>query len=176
MRLRISKLKLVILMAMSVVGAIASSEVLIVYYTLGQEPPFCPPGSFLGIRFDCGAVLGSKYSSIFGVPLELLALGYFLVNLGLVYLIAFGSDKIARVSLKTLFAWRFIGIVIVPYLVFVEVVLIKAICVYCTIMHIAIIADFIIISYLLFLKPLDSLGLGYTSTDEAEVSLQSASN
>jgi uncharacterized membrane protein len=57
-----------------------------------------------------------------------------------------------RTSLKALFGWRFLGIVIVPYLVFVELFLAKAICVYCTIMHVAIIADFLIISYLLFYK------------------------
>jgi uncharacterized membrane protein len=159
MKLRISKLKLLILMAMSVVGVAASAEVLIVYYTMGQTLPLCPNGNFLGLHFDCDAVLGSRYSSVFGVPLELLALGYFLVNLGLVYLIAFGSDKISHVSMRTLFGWRFIGIVLVPYLVFVEVILIKAICVYCTIMHVAIVADFIIISYLLFLKPPDTFGV-----------------
>jgi hypothetical protein len=41
---------------------------------------------------------------------------------------------------------------IVPYLVFIELVLVKAICFYCTIMHIAIIADFIIISCLLLYR------------------------
>lgn len=44
------------------------------------------------------------------------------------------------------------GIIIVPYLVFVELFLVRAICIYCTMMHVAIVADFIIISYLLFYK------------------------
>ena len=164
MKLRISKLKLLILIVMSIIGLAASVVVIITFYTLNTLPPLC--GSFFGlqsifgIRLDCGAVLGSKYSDIFGFPLEFFALGYFVVNLALVYLIAFGSDRISRGSLRTLFGWRFIGLVLVPYLVFIEVVLIKAICVYCTIKHVAIIADFVIISYLLFLKPMDSLGLG----------------
>ncbi|HEY6282345.1 MAG TPA: hypothetical protein VIW22_00285, partial [Nitrososphaerales archaeon] len=34
--------------------------------------------------------------------------------------------------------------------VFVELFLIRAICVYCTIMHVAILVDFVVISYLLF--------------------------
>jgi len=163
MKLRISKLKLLILLVMSVIGLAASIVVIITFYTLNQLPPLC--GSFFGIqsifgiRLDCGAVLGSKYSDIFGFPLEFFALGYFVVNLALVYLIAFGSDRISHGSLRTLFGWRFIGLVLVPYLVFIEVVLIRAICIYCTIMHVAIIADFIIISYLLFLKPSSSLGI-----------------
>jgi uncharacterized membrane protein len=160
MKLRISKLKLLILVLMSIIGLAASVEVIITFYTLHQLPPLCGGGSIFGIRLDCGAVLGSQYSDIYGVPLEFLAVAYFIVNLSLVYLIAFGSDRISHRSLRALFGWRFIGIILVPYLVFIEVVLIKAICIYCTIMHVAIVADFIIISYLLFLRPSDSLGIG----------------
>ncbi|MDG6976023.1 MAG: hypothetical protein JRN27_08035, partial [Nitrososphaerota archaeon] len=46
--------------------------------------------------------------------------------------------------------WRFIGLILVPYLVFVEVGILHAICVYCTMMHVAIILDFVVVSYLLF--------------------------
>jgi uncharacterized membrane protein len=63
-----------------------------------------------------------------------------------------------------LFGWRFIGIVIVPYLVFVELFLVKAICIYCTVMHVAIIADFIIISYLLFYKRISESGATEAAT------------
>ena len=150
--MRVSWVKLLVLVAMSIFGLWASSEVLIVYYTLKQGLPFCPLTRGPGIAIDCYAVLSSRYSEIFGIPLELLAVGYFIINLVLVYLIAFGSDRVAKLSLKTLFGWRFIGIVMVPYLVFVELFLVRAICIYCTIMHISIIADFIIISYLLFYK------------------------
>ena len=89
---------------------------------------------------------------VFGVPLELFAVAYFVINLLLVYFIAFGSARLFRTSLKILFGWRFLGLVIVPYLVFLELSVIKAICTYCTMMHVAIIADFAIISYLLFYK------------------------
>ena len=150
--MRVSWLKLLLLMAMSIFGLWASTEVLVVYYTLKQGLPFCPLSRGPGIAIDCYAVLSSRYSEVFGIPLELLAVGYFIVNLLLVYFIAFAGDRIARISLRTLFGWRFIGIVLVPYLVFVELFLVRAICIYCTIMHIAIIADFIIISYLLFYR------------------------
>jgi len=149
---RISWLKLLVLVVMSAFGLWASSMVLIVYYTLKQALPFCPLERSPGIALDCYAVLSSRYSQVFGIPLELLAVWYFIVNLLLVYFIVFGSDYLSEISLKTLFGWRFIGIVIVPYLVFVELFLVRAICIYCTIMHVAIVADFIIISYLLFYK------------------------
>jgi len=152
---RIGWLKLLVLMIMSAFGLWASSMVLIVYYTLKEALPFCPLGPLhgsQGITLDCYAVLSSRYSQVFGIPLELLAVWYFIVNLLLVYFIAFGSDSLSGISLRTLFGWRFIGIVIVPYLVFVELFLVRAICIYCTVMHVAIVADFIIISYLLFYK------------------------
>jgi len=164
--MRISWPKLVVLMAMSIFGLWASSMVLIVYYTLKESLPFCPLSNSPGIALDCYAVLSSRYSEVFGIPLELLAVGYFIVNLLLVYLIAFGSDRLFRASLKTLFGWRFIGIVIVPYLVFVELFLVRAICIYCTVMHVAIIADFIIISCLLYYKKI-SLTDGTASSVKA---------
>jgi uncharacterized membrane protein len=167
MRNRLGNLKLLVLVIMSLIGLAASVFVLIIWYELKTAPPACTGfsifgitvNSIFGIPLDCGAVLGSQYSTVFGVPLEFLAVAYFIVNLTLVYLIAFGSDGIARRSLRVLFGWRFIGLVLVPYLIFIEVVLIKAICVYCTTMHVAIVVDFIIISYLLFYKHMD-LGLG----------------
>ena len=148
--MRVSKLKLLVLVAMSVVGLWASGTVVVTYYTLGQQLPLCPTGNYFGIHLDCGAVLGSSYSKVFGVPLELLAVLKYSVNLGLVYLIAFGSDRVSQRSLSVLFGWRFIGVAMVPYLVFVELFLLHAVCLYCTIMHAAILVDFVVISYVLF--------------------------
>jgi uncharacterized membrane protein len=150
--MRVSWPKLLLLVAMSAFGLWASAMVVIVYYTLKQSLPFCPLQQGSGIVVNCNAVLDSRYSMIFGIPLELFAVAYFVINLLLVYFIAFGSDVLFRTSLNTLFGWRFLGIAIVPYLVFVEFFMVKAICVYCTIMHVAIVADFLIISYLLFYK------------------------
>lgn len=152
--MRISKLKLIILLAMSAVGIWASSTVLVIFYTLGQQLPLCPTGNYnifgFNIRLDCGEVLSSSYSKVFGIPLEVLALVYFLVNVSMVFIIAFGPERAARTTTNVLFAWRFLGVAIVPYLIFVELFLLHAICVYCTIMHAAILVDFVVISYLLF--------------------------
>ncbi|MCL5672898.1 MAG: vitamin K epoxide reductase family protein [Nitrososphaerota archaeon] len=148
--MRISKLKLFVLVVMSAFGLWASGTVLVIFYTLNQQLPLCPTGTFFGLHLDCGAVLSSGYSRIFGVPLELLAMAYFMVNLGMVYLIAFGSERVSDLMLEVLFGWRFVGLIIVPYLVFVEVGILHAICVYCTMMHVAIVLDFVVVSYLLF--------------------------
>lgn len=153
--MRVSKLKLLLLMAMSVFGLWASSMVVVVWWLLKSALPFCtsgPSSAGGGIKIDCNAVLGSAYSQIFGVPLELFAVIYFIINIVLVYLVAFGSDAIFRRALTLLFGWRFIGLVIVPYLVSIELFILQAICIYCTIMHVAIVLDFVIISYFLFYK------------------------
>jgi uncharacterized membrane protein len=161
--MRISKLKLVLLMAMSIFGLWASMEVVIVFDYLKSALPFCPKGGapFFGLQVNCDAVLGSRFNQIAGIPLDLFAVGYFVVNLGLVYLVAFGSESVFKRALTILFAWRFVGLIIVPYLVSIEVFILGAICVYCTIMHVAIVLDFIIISYFLFYKR-DSL---YATTE-----------
>lgn len=148
--MRISKIKLLILVLMSAIGLWASGTVLLIFYTLHQSLPICPTGTYWGIHLDCGEVLSSSYSQIDGVPLELLALFYFAVNLGMVYLIAFGSEHVSDIALQALFGWRFIGVAIVPYLIFVEFFLLHAVCVYCTIMHAAILLDFAVVSYFLF--------------------------
>jgi uncharacterized membrane protein len=148
MKMRITRLKLLVLVIMSLFGLAAAMEVFITYYYLKETLPLCQPGGF----FDCSRVLSSTYSQFFGIPLELFAAAYFIINLGLVYLIAFGSDNVFKKAIDAIFIWRFLGLMIVPYLIFVELFLIHALCIYCTMMHIAIIADFIIISYLLFYK------------------------
>lgn len=150
--MRIGKLKLLLLLIMSAFGLWSASTVLVVYFELKQALPLCPSQSGPGISLNCNAVLGSQYSQFFGIPLEFFAAGYFVINILLVCLIAFGSEGVFRTSLNVLFGWRFLGLIFVPYLVSVELFIIKAICVYCTIMHAAIIADFVVITYFLFYK------------------------
>jgi uncharacterized membrane protein len=137
---------------MSIFGLWASTMVVVVYYALRQTLPFCPVSRGPGIVLDCNTVLSSPYSQILGVPLEIFAVAYFVVNVALICFVTFAGNFLSRISFRTLFAWRFLGILIVPYLLYVELVVLRAVCLYCTMMHIAIIADFAMISYFLFYK------------------------
>jgi len=138
---------------MSIVGLTASSIVLYLYNTLHQQLPACTaPQTFWGISINCNVVLGSTYNSIFGFNLDVLAVTYFIVNLALIFLVAFGSDLLYDRAFKVLFAWRFVGLAIVPYLMTVEFVILRTICIYCTIMHVSILIDFGIITYFIFYK------------------------
>ena len=153
--MRVSPAKFIILIAMSLFGLWSSSMVLFLFYTLHSALPFCVMGNPLasnGIVINCYKVLQSSYDSVFGVPLDVLAAVYFIINLGLVYLVSFGSDRVFRRSFKLLFGWRFLGLVLVPYLIYLELFVVKSICIYCTVMHAAIIIDFVIITYFLFYK------------------------
>jgi uncharacterized membrane protein len=172
--MRISKGKLALLVVMSAFGLWSSGTVVVIYYFLKESLPLCPTTTG-SISINCNLVLGSSYSQIFGIPLELLAVAYFIVNLTLVYFVAFGKQRTFELSVDILFVWRFIGIVIVPYLVFVELFILKAICLYCTIMHVAIVADFVIISYLLFIKDGGLFGAGQ-SLDSASQNLEKSLN
>lgn len=152
MRMRISKLKLLLLLAMSTFGLWSSAMVVVIYYQMKQALPLCPSQQGPGLVLNCNAVLGSRYSQFFGIPLEMFAIAYFIINILLVLFIAFGRERLFRGSLNLLFGWRFLGVILVPYLVFVEVFIIRAICLYCTFMHVAIVTDFAIITYFLFYK------------------------
>jgi uncharacterized membrane protein len=79
--------------------------------------PPCPAHSFFGSFVDCGKVLHSQYATIFGIPLSLFGLGYF-VTLLLTpklrkYLVIFG-----------------LGFSI--YLLGLQIFVLHAICLYCT--------------------------------------------
>jgi uncharacterized membrane protein len=165
--MRISGVKFLVLIAMSFVGITASSIVFYIYDTLHQLPPWCSSSTtFLGIKINCETVLSSHFNSVYGLNLDILAIAYFMVNLALVFLVAFGSERVFRTSFRILFVWRFLGIVIVPYLLTIEFVVLKAICVYCTIMHVSILVDFVIVTYFLFYKDITQTDQVDEGTDE----------
>jgi uncharacterized membrane protein len=150
---RANPVKLLILLVMSAVGLAASSMVLYFYYLLNQAPPYCTTlETFFGIKINCNDVLRSPYNNVFGLNLDALAVAYFVVNIALIFMVSFGSESLYGRAFKVLFAWRFVGLAMVPYLMTVEFVILKTICVYCTAMHVAILVDFAIISYFVFYK------------------------
>ena len=152
---------------MSLVGITASSFVFYIYDTLHQQLPICTsPEKIFGITINCNTVLASKYNTVFGVNLDLLAIAYFLINLALVFAIAFGSSSLFGTAFKVLFVWRFLGLIIVPYLMTIEFVVLKAICVYCTIMHFSILIDFAIVTYFLFWKDITHTGEAHDEMDD----------
>ena len=85
----------------------------------GIIPP-CPAHPVLGSFVDCGRVLTSKYATIFGVPLAIIGLAYYL------FLLVIRSKKF--LFLATTFA----GVLIYAVLMYIQLFILKSLCLYCT--------------------------------------------
>jgi uncharacterized membrane protein len=94
--------------------------------------PACP----ISGHINCDAVLSSQYAVIAGTTLPTSAAGivWFAVSAGL-WLRPVG---------RLLLAWSVLGLVAVLYLVFIEIVQIGAICLWCTATHVLVLVLFLI--------------------------------
>ena len=150
---RIGSKDFLILIIMSLIGLASSIVVIIELYIVHSLPPYCKiSASIGGSVLNCAKVLLSPYANIGPVSLDFLAAAWFIVNIIFVLSIALSSKRTAKTVLDVMFIWRFFGILVVGYLLFLEFIVLHAICIYCTAMHICIIIDFAIVSYVLFSK------------------------
>ncbi len=91
---------------------------------------------------DCVKVTTSSYSKIAGFPVAVLGLVYFVIAAGLHSPWAWRS--LNRMLRAARLAWSALGVGMVFWLVFVEVVRLDAVCLYCTGVHIATVALFMV--------------------------------
>lgn len=115
------------LFALSGVGV--STYLTIAHYTTPKLLA-CPHVSIL----NCGKVTTSVYSSIFGLPLALLGLLFF------IGLLPLQLPQVWRIKLPVIIWGRLAiatsGILMIFWLVYVELFKLNAICIYCTAVHI----------------------------------------
>ena len=130
MRLQATTRLQAIALAASVAGVAVSIYLTTVHYA--GAPLACPSGQ----TFNCEAVLSSRYGVIAGtgVPTSLAGLVWFAVSAVL------WTRNLSRAQL----AWSAVGIVTVLYLVFIEIVQLGAICLWCTAAHLLVVAIFLI--------------------------------
>jgi uncharacterized membrane protein len=90
----------------------------------------------VGGAIDCERVLGSGYGVIAGtaVPTSAAGIAWFTVAVALAVL----RNRRAQV------AWSVIGLLTVVYLVFVEIVQLGAICIWCTVAHAMVVVIFLL--------------------------------
>jgi len=103
----------------SLVGLTDAIYLTIHHYTAEDVP--------CGVGFDCGAVLGSSYAEIFGLPLAAYGAAAYFVAFCLALLTAFGSRRLwplfgLQVTLMACFS---------SYLIYVQYAIILAWCQYC---------------------------------------------
>jgi uncharacterized membrane protein len=102
------------------------------YSHYNGTPVACPDAGIV----NCGKVLSSPYSTIFGIPLGFIGMVFFAIEL-------FMLD---RTDYENIMFFNIIGIATVVYLLYVEYVL-GAICLYCTLVHILVVSLFVLSVY-----------------------------
>ena len=93
---------------------------------------------------DCERVLSSGYGVIGGSGLPTAAAGILWFGVSMALGIARRRDPAARRPAWTQLAWSAIGMLTVVYLVFVEIVQLGAICIWCTAAHVLVLATFLL--------------------------------
>jgi uncharacterized membrane protein len=123
---------------MGLAGLGVSAYLTIVHYT--SVPLVCSTSGAI----NCEQVLSSPYAVIVGTTLPTSAAGmlWFAVtaSLAALRLAGPGSPVVARLQL----AWSAIGLVTVVGLVFIEIVVLGAICIWCTAAHTLVLAIFLL--------------------------------
>ncbi|AAL64247.1 conserved hypothetical protein [Pyrobaculum aerophilum str. IM2] len=137
-----------LLVVFSLGGLVASLLVVYLFYMIGQLPPGCYANVEIlpGVTADCVKVLQSEYAYIGPIPLDVAAAFWFIVNIAAALWL---YRTLERRAARFVFWWRLLGIAILPYLIYLEFAVLKAVCIYCTIMHAFIIADFVVITMFL---------------------------
>src|ERR1700712_460853 len=116
-------------LVLAVAGLAAAAYLTYEHFTAGATLA-CPDTG----RVSCAKVTSSSYSSVLGIPVAVLGLVFFLVLLPLVVPAAWRSrgPRLHRLRL----AWTAVGMVSVLYLVWAELFGVRAICLWCTGVHV----------------------------------------
>ena len=124
--------------AVAIVGAGVSGYLTIVHYTSSKLLACVSTGVI-----NCERVTTSAQSELFGIPVALLGLGWFLAMCILC------SPRAWRSALPWLRPLRLLGVVagmvFVLWLVYAELFVIRAICLWCTVVHVLAFALFAIV-------------------------------
>jgi uncharacterized membrane protein len=124
-----SRLQLVGLLA-GVAGLLVSIYLTVLHYA--GVVPGCPVTG----PINCDAVLSSSFAVIAGtsIPTSAAGIAWFAVSVA-IWLRPFGRAHLA---------WSAVGLLTVIYLVFIEIVRIGAICLWCTAAHLLVVAIFLV--------------------------------
>jgi uncharacterized membrane protein len=120
------------------VGLAVSAYLVATHYFSGNVPLACATGGII----NCEQVTNSAQSMVGPLPVAVLGLAWFAGYLGLVWARARQLDS--RSLAAALFGWSGAGLLVVFYLIYAELFLIGAICAWCTVVHCAVIALFLL--------------------------------
>ena len=104
------------------------------------SPVYCPIGG------ECEEGLSSPYSTIYGIPLALFGAAFYFFTLVLALIYQLNAN---RFLLKLFFISSFFAFIFSGWLVYLQLFVIKAICIYCVISAVNVTILFVISVYLL---------------------------
>ncbi|KKP51285.1 MAG: dihydroorotate dehydrogenase 2, nonfunctional [Candidatus Roizmanbacteria bacterium GW2011_GWA2_33_33] len=134
------------LLALLALSGIADAAYLTFEHYQQVIPP-CTINRLLPIASDCGKVLRSSYSVMFGVPLAVFGVVQYLLLLTAIILLAVYRKKI---SAYWLILQSMIGAIFSLYFMYVQLVILKSICLYCTLSAIISFAIFFLVSRIFY--------------------------
>ena len=118
---------LVLLIIFAVLGIIDAGYLTYEHYQ--QVIPPCTVNRFFPIASDCGKVLTSSYSIMFGIPLAVIGVfQYSLLLIATIALIIFRK----KVFAYWIIFQSLIGAIFSLYFMYIQLVILKSICIYCT--------------------------------------------
>src|SRR3990167_442660 len=135
-----------LLALLSILGIIDAGYLTYEHYR--QVIPPCTVNRFFPIASDCGKVLRSSYSIMFGIPLAVIGVfQYSLLLIATIALIIFRK----KVFAYWIIFQSLIGAIFSLYFMYIQLVILKSICIYCTL---SALISFIIffLSYKIFYK------------------------
>ena len=116
------KNSLFLLMFLAIVGIVDASYLSAQHFLGGDVKCLLVSG--------CDVVLVSKYSTIFGLPVALFGLCFYI---GVLFLSFLAYERKSRSLFQGLFLWSIGGLLATGWLFYVQAVLLKAFCFYCLI-------------------------------------------
>lgn len=117
-----------ILFVLGVLGIIDAGY--LTYEHFAHTIPTCTVNRLLPFFSDCGQVLRSQYSVVFGIPLALLGLIHYVL---LTLIIGFTFTTHNRKFILWILIQAGIGTLFSLYLMYLQIFIIKSLCLYCTI-------------------------------------------
>ncbi len=120
-------------LAFTLIGLAASTYLTIEHFNASVTLA-CPESSTI----NCAKVTTSQWSHIFGIPVAVLGLAYFV---GMTVLVVPGVWGVRRLDPVRIGAAG-VGVVMVLYLIFIELFRVDAICLWCTAVHVCTIVLF----------------------------------
>lgn len=125
------------LVAIGVAGAGISIYLIVVHYA--KVPLVCSTSGLI----NCERVLSSRYSAVGGVPISIGGIVWFVVLalLGLAGLLVAPEPRLLH-PVQVL--WSLLGLVMVLYLVGIETLALGVLCIWCTVLHMLILAALVL--------------------------------